>query len=254
MTRRGLGAVLLSAGALACLLLWSALGPTGASARSSVAANAPKEAEAPAIQGAPEGSEVAGTPGEPIRLAANEQESSAPAEPTPEPAAKSAARTPLATGGGLLQVESDQPLSIKADELEAIEEPDGRRRLVFNRQVNVDQGGLKVQSDRLEAHYAANASQPERLVASGNVRVRQKTRELSCARATYFPARDRLECAGNAQLRDGANRVTGETIEILFGEDRIRVKGGATINVAPEAKKPAPKAAAAEPPAVGATP
>lgn len=251
MIRSGYGAVVATAVAGGCLLLWMALDPNGASARSSGPPDGPKEAEAPVERVAPEGNAVPGSAGEPIRLAANEQESAAPAQPE----AQAAATPPTATRGGLLQVDTDQPLSIKADELEAIEEPDGRRRLVFSRKVNVDQGGLQVQSDRLEALYPANATQPDRLVAIGNVRVRQKTRELSCARATYFPARERLECTGNAQLRDGANRVTGETIEILFGEDRIRVKGGAVVNVAPQKKEaPKPAPASAEAPRAGATP
>jgi lipopolysaccharide export system protein LptA len=254
VTRRGFGAVLATASAAGFLLVWLALAPAGASERSSAAPIAPKDLEAPASR-APEGDAVAASAVEPIRLAANEQDAGKPAAE-----AQTAARAPAAPAApdrpGILQVDTDEPLSIKADELEAIEEPDGRRRLVFNRQVNVDQGGLQVRSDRLEAHYAANATQPDRLVASGNVRVRQEERELSCANATYYPARERLECTGNAQLRDGANRVSGETIEILFGEDRIRVKGGAMVNVTPDAKKkPAPKAApAGEPPAVGATP
>lgn len=253
MTRRGLGAVLATAGAGAFLLFSTACDPAGASARSSEGANPPKEPEAPVVRVAPEGNTVAGSPVEPVRLAANEQQAAKPAE-----AAAPAVAKPPVPQRGLLQVDTDDPLSIQADELEAMELPNGGRQLVFNRKVNVDQGGLKVQSDRLEAHYPPEATQPDRLVASGNVRVRQEKRELSCARATYFPAQERLECAGNALLRDGANRVSGETIEILFSEDRIRVKGGAVVNVAPDKKKPAPAAKSAPAddatPAVGAKP
>lgn len=254
MIQRGPGAVLAIAGIAICLFAL-AYDPAAARARSSATAISPKEPGAPpaATAGAPEGSVVSVTPAEPIRLAANEQEPGAPpAGPVDEDLA---ARTPAAEPRpGMLRIDSDQPLSITAEELEAIEEPDGRRRLVFNQKVNVEQGELRVQSDRLEAHYAAQASEPERLVARGNVRVRQEKRELSCATATYYPAKQRLECAGNARLRDGANQVNGQTIEILFAEDRIRVKGGATVNVAPEAKKkPAPTASAeAQPP--GAAP
>lgn len=247
MTRRGLEAVLAAAGIAICLLLL-AYGADDARARSSAATISPKEPGAPlaSTAGAPEGSGVGVPPAEPIRLAANEQgQGTPPAGPVGEDLA---ARTPAAEPRpGMLRIESDQPLSITAEELEAIEEPDGSRRLVFNQKVNVEQGELRVQSDRLEAHYAAQASEPERLVARGNVRVRQEKRELSCATATYFPAKQRLECAGNARLRDGANKVSGETIEILFAEDRIRVKGGATVNVAPQAKKPAASAEAQPP-------
>jgi lipopolysaccharide transport protein LptA len=254
VTRSGFGALATTSLAAACLvggLVWLGIGPEGAQACSSAGPIAPKEAEAPVERVAPEGIEVSDAPAQPIRLAANE----APVAPPVEAAATEPAATAPAARPGLLQVDTDSPLSIKADELEAIEDPKGGRKLVFNRSVNVDQGGLSVRSSRLEAYYPPNASQPDRLVASGSVRVRQKTRELSCATATYYPAQERLECVGNAMLRDGANQVSGERIEILFAQDRIRVKGGAVVNVAPDAKKKAPAAgASADAPRQGATP
>jgi lipopolysaccharide transport protein LptA len=179
----------------------------------------------------------------PVRLAqAGAPAANPPAVEARPPAAEA---TPEA-GPGLLNIESGHPLSITADELEAIELPDGRRQLLFNRSVNVEQGGLLVRSNRLEAHYAAKATQPDRLVASGNARVKQRSRELSCAKATYFPRDERLECVGNAQLLDGSNRFTGDRIEILFAQDRIRVKGGAVVNVVPDADEDAAPPAAAE--------
>jgi lipopolysaccharide export system protein LptA len=179
----------------------------------------------------------------PVRLAqAGAPAANPPAVEARPPAAEA---TPEA-GPGLLNIESGHPLSITADELEAIELPDGRRQLLFNRSVNVEQGGLLVRSNRLEAHYAAKATQPDRLVASGNVRVKQKSRELSCAKATYFPRDERLECVGNAQLLDGSNRVNGDRIEILFAQDRIRVKGGAVVNFVPDEDEDAAPPAAAE--------
>ncbi len=239
--------------AAACLLLfWLVRVPDDAVARSEGAdssqrAIGPKEAHTPAPQVVPEGidmSEASMPVTEPVRLV----EAVAPAATSPPVEAKPPAAQPApATGTGLLNIESGQPLSITADELEAIELPDGRRQLLFNRSVNVEQGGLLVRSNRLEAHYAAKATQPDRLVASGDVRVRQKTRELSCAKATYFPAEERLECVGNAQLLDGSNRVNGERIEILFAQDRIRVKGGAVVNVVPDEEDPPPAAGEATP-------
>jgi lipopolysaccharide transport protein LptA len=200
-----------------------------------------------------EGSEVA----EIARQVAQATQPSAGAEPETARTASRPATGTLPRPGGVLSTDSDQPLSINAEELEAIELPNGSRQLLFNRSVHVEQGELSVHSNRLEAHYAAGASQPERLVANGQVRVSQRERgtgrlrELSCNAATYFPASERLECVGNAELRDGDNRVRGERIEIRFQEDRIRVTGGAVVNVAPE-RKPAKDAAPS--PAVGAAP
>jgi lipopolysaccharide transport protein LptA len=244
------GAVLATAAAVS-FSFWSIRIPDDAVARTSDAGSSersigPKEGQVASPQATPEGidmSEPSNAGIAPARLAADESSATkAPAADAEPPAVESA---PAATGAGLLNIESGQPLSITADELEAIELPDGRRQLLFSRSVNVQQGGLLVRSNRLEAHYAANASQPDRLVASGNVRVEQKARELSCAKATYFPGEERLECVGNARLRDGSNQVEGERIEILFAQDRIRVKGGAVVNVAPDdEKRPAATAGA----------
>ncbi len=242
-------------------LFWLVRVPDDAGARladpgSSERSIGPMQTQAPSPPRAPEGidvSEPSTAASVPVRLAAGESpaanESSATNAPeTPAVAAQPpAGASAPATGTGLLDIESGEPLSITADELEAIELPDGRRQLLFTRSVNVEQGGLVVRADRLEAHYAADATQPERLVASGNVRVAQKSRQLSCARATYFPGEERLECVGNARLRDGSNQVDGERIEILFAQDRIRVQGGAVVNVAPDDEKPAPTAAEATP-------
>lgn len=245
------GAVL-AIGAACVLLFWFVRGPDAAVARtegtgSSERAIAPKEGQTPAPQVVPEGidmPETSATDVAPVRTT----QAAEPAATPPAVEAEAPAAEPEATEGpGLLNIESGHPLSITADELEAIELPDGRRQLLFNRSVNVEQGSLVVRSNRLEAHYAAKATQPDRLVASGNVRVKQKTRELSCATATYFPGDERLECVGNAQLLDGSNRVNGERIEILFAQDRIRVKGGAVVNVVPDEDE-APAASA------GATP
>lgn len=172
-------------------------------------------------------------------VAAAERSSDEPVPPKGEAAAAPAA----APGGGavqgeggsrgmLLQGTSDQPLSIQSEELEAIEE-NGGRKLVFTRSVEVQQGDLSVRSQRLEAFYPKGAEQPDRLVASGQVRVRQGTRELSCNRATFFQGEERLLCVGSARLREGENQVRGEQIEIFFDQDRIRVKGGAVVNVTP---------------------
>lgn len=222
------------------LLFLLSLAALAAGGGSSPDAAGPKEEPAALLDASPEGGAVAQVASAeqeaPLRLAQVEpaavRSAQAPADPEPEPRASApSART------GLLSTDSDQPLSIKADELEAIELPNGGRQLLFNRSVQVEQGDLTVRSNRLEAHYAAGSSQPERLVASGKVLVRQRARELSCDHATYFPAAERLECVGSARLRDGDNRVQGERIEILFAEDRIRVKGGAVVHVAPEQKQ-----------------
>jgi lipopolysaccharide export system protein LptA len=166
---------------------------------------------------------------QPLRLAQAE------APGRPETATPSGAAAP-AGRKGLLSGEAGGPLSIKADELEAVEEG-GLRRLRFTRSVHVEQGELSVHADRLEAFYPKDAEQPDRLVASGHVRVRRLDRQLACDAATYYRAEERLVCTGHAELREGEDRVRGDQIEIFFEQNRVRVSGGAVVHVTPERKR-----------------
>lgn len=228
------------------LLSLSILSGTAGSARAGNASSAgpvrPNEdVGSPGL--APGGSSVAAGSSRSLRLAQ--------AGATPE---RSGTPVPGALGrkGGLAP-ESDEPLSIKADELEAVEEA-GQRRLRFTRSVHVQQGELAVHSDRLEAFYPKDAEQPDRLVASGHVRVQRLDRQLACDSATYYRPEERLVCKGHAELREGEDRVRGDQIEIFFEQNRVRVSGGAVVNVTPERrrKEGAPEPVSAGPAAGGA--
>jgi hypothetical protein len=102
-----------------------------------------------------------------------------PARPQRPP--RSPAENPFGLGG----FESDQPLSIHSDELEA-SQIGGARRLVFTRGVRVEQADMKLESNRLEAFYPEKASQPERLVASGAGGAGRAG--MRCDQATYYRA------------------------------------------------------------------
>jgi lipopolysaccharide transport protein LptA len=140
---------------------------------------------------------------------------------------------------------NDKPLAIRSDELEAVEES-GTRNLLFQRNVHVEQGDLVVNSDRLEAHYPPGANQPDRLVATGHVRIKQKDRLLTCQNATYYQGEERLVCVGDADLLSGNDRVHGDQIEIFTSQNRMKVLGRAVVNVTPD-QKPEPKKAEATP-------
>jgi lipopolysaccharide transport protein LptA len=144
--------------------------------------------------------------------------------------------------------DSDQPLSIESEQLEAFQQ-EGRRRLVFQRHVKVVQGEITLHSDRLEAFYPEGTSQPDRLVASGNVQLlkRQSNGPLQSARcqtATYDRSHDRLVCSGNAELAEGDDRVRGSEIEFDLARESVVVKGGASVLIHPEPEKPQAEAPA----------
>ena len=164
-----------------------------------------------------------------------------PAGPAPAPG-----RAPRSKNGpfGLSGFDSDQPLSIHSDELEASQSK-GARRLVFSKNVKVEQADLQLESARLEAFYPENVSQPDRLVASGEVHVLQGTREARCDKATYYRTEDLLVCEGHAELRDGEDRVAGAVIEFYLAAERVLVKGGATVLFHPKPEKPQERAVGA---------
>ena len=151
-----------------------------------------------------------------------------PPAPSPAsvPAVDAAPRQPLFDLGW----DAGKPLSIHSDELEYVQGK-GSRRLLFRNNVSVEQDGMTISSARLEAFYPPNGSQPDRLVAEGNVQLAKGERRARCARAVYERAREVLTCEGGAELQQGQSRLSGDVIEIDLGADRVRVRGGAVVTL-----------------------
>ena len=128
---------------------------------------------------------------------------------------------------------SDEPIAINSEELEVLPQGGGRR-LVFSRNVEVQQGDITLYADRLEAIYPEGASQPDRLFASGHVRVVQGDRRGRCEEATYERAANTIVCRGKAQVTQGCDQVRGESIEFDLGRKRVRVVGAASVVIQPD--------------------
>jgi lipopolysaccharide transport protein LptA len=124
--------------------------------------------------------------------------------------------------------DSGKPLSIRSDELEYVQGA-GSRRLMFKNSVKVEQDGMTITSKQLEAFYPPNGSQPDRLVAEGDVVLAKGERVAHCARAIYERKREVLTCEGGAELQQGQSRLSGDVIEIDLAEDRVRVRGAAAV-------------------------
>lgn len=143
------------------------------------------------------------------------------------PPASTAPAGPAASPFGI-SFDSDRPISIRSDELEAIK-TGGARRLLFTKNVVVTQDDVTIRSNRLEAFYPPDTNQPDRLAASGSVRMTQGEREARCDEAIYERAEDLLVCRGNAELRDGEDCVAGQKIEFDTAAETVNVKGGARV-------------------------
>ncbi len=127
----------------------------------------------------------------------------------------------------------DLPIRIESDELDVITEGKARR-LIFNDNVHVEQGDIQLYTAYLEAFYPAGASQPERLEASGGVRVIEKDREVRCKKATYRRTEGLVICRGDAILVQGCDEVRGSEIEFDLIREKVRVIGAATVVLQPE--------------------
>jgi lipopolysaccharide export system protein LptA len=177
-----------------------------------------------------------------LALAGSEARGAAPgaagrAAPPPSPP-ESAPSSGAPFGLGSL---AGAPISIRSDELEAAD-ANGVRTLIFRQNVEVRQADMFLAARTLEARYRDGSKQPDRLVARGDVLIRQGDREARCAEAFYDHAGQRIVCRGDAQLRDGADRVSGDSISFDLVRQRVSVEGGADLllHPAPRPEQAAP--------------
>jgi lipopolysaccharide transport protein LptA len=129
--------------------------------------------------------------------------------------------------------DSDAPISIKSDVLEAFDRG-GERQFVFTGNVRAVQDDLYVNSDRMEAFYPPGQSQPERMEATGHVVIKQTGKRALCKKATYFRTQQKLVCVGNAQLDEECDRVRGKEIVFHLDTDVLEVIGAADVRIHPE--------------------
>jgi lipopolysaccharide transport protein LptA len=146
---------------------------------------------------------------------------------------ESARREDREEGNGSL-LRRDKPIQISSAQLEAFDQADGKR-LIFTDDVRASQGDLSLNSQRLEAFYPPDSSQPERLVASGSVVVRQQNRTARCDTATYLREDQLLVCEGDeATLTQDEDRVQGRRIVFHLDTKVLTVQGGARVNIRPD--------------------
>ena len=139
---------------------------------------------------------------------------------------------PIDVGG----LKNDAPLDIRSDELEAFSN-EKSKRFLFTGNVRVKQDVMTLTADRVEAFYPPESSEPDRLVATGHVVVAQKDQEALCDTATYLKVEQRIFCRGNAELRQGQDRVRGREIEIRLDTNQLIVRGGAEVHIQPKPKE-----------------
>lgn len=126
---------------------------------------------------------------------------------------------------------NEGPMQIRSDLLD-VATKDGERHLVFRRNVVVEQGEIELHTKKLDAFYKEGDSQPDRLVAQGDVEVFQGDRVAYCDRATYLRSDQKVVCTGHARLVQGCDVVRGEQLEFDLEREHFRVVGAASVVIA----------------------
>lgn len=147
----------------------------------------------------------------------------------PRKAGAEASDTGLPVDVPLLRDQS--PVRVSSTELRASEGESGRR-IAFEGEVELSQQGTTLRADRLEAVYPPGARQPDRLVATGNVRLREGPREATCQSAEYLRLENRVRCEGGVATSVG-DRLEGDTIDFALGEEKLAVRGHSRLVLAP---------------------
>jgi lipopolysaccharide transport protein LptA len=129
---------------------------------------------------------------------------------------------------------SDDPIAINSQELEVITNDEGGRTVIFDHDVRVVQGDVRLWADHLDATYAKGQSQPDRLRAKGQVRVEQGDKRATCDEAVYLREEKTVVCTGRASLQQECDIVRGEEIRFDLDREGVRVIGAASVQLKPE--------------------
>ncbi|HEY7585181.1 MAG TPA: lipopolysaccharide transport periplasmic protein LptA [Candidatus Deferrimicrobiaceae bacterium] len=118
---------------------------------------------------------------------------------------------------------ANRPIEITADRLSA---DSLRNSVAFDGNVVATQGDVTLSAERLFAEYSRGSGVIEKIVAEGNVLVRQEDKEARAARAVFYNIEQRIVLSGGADLTQAGNTVKGEAVTIYLRENRSTVTGG----------------------------
>lgn len=148
----------------------------------------------------------------------------APPVGAPRPAAAGDAAAPpfspfrFAAGNG--------PVRIKADSLSVDYKA---KSVLFSGNVQATQSGATLTSQTLRVFYADKFTGIDRIVAEGDVRVRQGGRWATGQRAVLDEIHHTLEMTGQPVLHDGPNQVAGSRIIVYLDSQKSLVEGANAV-------------------------
>lgn len=129
------------------------------------------------------------------------------------------------SGGIPFSKEEDfhHPIEITSDRVEGYLK---ENLIVFRGNVIARQKEMVIYCDALEAILVEDGKGIERVIASGNVKLRQGTRLASSEKATFYNREQKIILTGNPVVSEDENMVSGEEIIVYLEKNRVEVKGG----------------------------
>ena len=106
---------------------------------------------------------------------------------------------------------------------------------IFEEKVRVKRCDLVIDCDHLQVVRYADENRIKHVIATGNVRFRDRARHAVADRADYYGDEQKLVLVGNARAWDvdEQNEVSGDEIIVFLAEERILVSG-ARVRFHPE--------------------
>lgn len=100
---------------------------------------------------------------------------------------------------------------------------------VFTGNVRVTDPNFNLESEELTVYFSTS-NKMERIVARGNVRIKQGAdRSATCREAEYIVAEKKIRLTGDPVVMQNQNRVTGTVITIYPENDRMEVDGRSRV-------------------------
>jgi lipopolysaccharide export system protein LptA len=132
--------------------------------------------------------------------------------------------------------DSNAPVNFTADRIEVQDRAD---RVVVSGDVQVTQGGLTLNSQRMTVAYRkAGSIEIDRIDASGNVVVTRGNQTARGNVAIYDLNRRLITMLGNVQLTQGTNRLTGGRLVMDLNTGRSTVDGRSAASAPGAATSP----------------
>jgi lipopolysaccharide transport protein LptA len=96
-------------------------------------------------------------------------------------------------------------------------------------------------ADKVTIYRDVKTDEVVKMVAVGNVDMKQRGMKVTCERATFYETEDRIEMEGSedspAIVDDGKNRMEAPAITYFRSEDRLEASGNVSGHVTIESKE-----------------